>query len=258
MDENQNQCKESYLYYRFLLRNLKIDINAMNNLIQSPKVIQKRKFRKPKKTTLNEIINKGEYKIGELTPQEREITDVITNRGNLFDLLHKFYKMGIIVAYAYFEAFNKDMMRVLDNTSDYERYNILSSLGRRNEDLRKLNNTLNIDLEVQYSNWKSLIQGYVLRNMVVHDNGRFDKESINKLFNLNALDLDDIENIKKYTINYKQAFESIVFVIDYYFEFFLEQIGLRVCCHCKIPFIDKSNNLDLAPLCQECRIRSGE
>lgn len=147
-------------------------------------------------------------------------------------------------------------MRVLDNTSDYKGYNILSNLGRKNEDLKKLNNTLNIDFEVQYSNWNSLKQGYVLRNMVVHNNGRFDKKSINKLFNLKALDLDDIENIKKYTINYKQAFESIFFVIDYYFEFFLEKIGLRVCCHCKKLFKDKPENSDFAPICQECRISS--
>ncbi len=77
MDEMQNQCKELYLYYRFMSRNLEIDIKAMNNSIQSPKVVQKRKFRKTKKTTLNEIINKGEYKIGELTPQERDFTKLV-------------------------------------------------------------------------------------------------------------------------------------------------------------------------------------
>ncbi len=258
MDENQNQCKELYLYYRFLLRNLEIDIKAMNNLIHSPKLLQKRKLRKPKKTTLNEIINKGEYKIGELTPQEREITDAITKHASLNDLMYKFYKIGIIIAYVYFEAFNKDMMRVFDNTSNYERYNILSNLGRKNEDLKKLNDTLMINIEVQYSNWKSLIEGYILRNMIVHNNGRFDKKTINKLFNLKALDLDDINKIKNLAVDYKQAFESISFVIDYYFEFILEKIGLRVCCVCKRPFEDKPENLDYAPICQECHNKSGE
>lgn len=174
--------------------NLEIDINTMNNSLQSPEVLQKRKYRKPKKTTFNEIINKKEYKVGELTPQEKEITDVITNRGELFDLLHKFYKMGIIVAYTYFEAYNKDIMRVLDNTSDYERYNILSNLGK-NKDLKKLNDTLNIDVESQYSNWNYLLEGYIFRNMIVHNNGKFDDNFINQLTNLNPLLVNKINNI---------------------------------------------------------------
>ena len=103
--------------------------------------------------------------------------------------------MGIIVAYAYFEAFNKDIMRVLDNTSSYERYNILSNLGINN-DLNKLNNTLGIDVETHYSNWKSLIEGYVLRNMIVHSNGRFDQNFMNQLTNLNPLLVDEINNIE--------------------------------------------------------------
>ena len=255
MDKNQNQCKELYLYYRFLLRNLKIDINAMSNSLQSPKVLQKRKFRKSKKTTLNEIINKGEWKVGELTPQEREITDAITNRGNLNDLLHKFYKMGIIVAYAYFEAYNKDMMRVLDNTSDYERYNILSSLGN-NKDIEKINDKLEIDVKTQYSNWNSLIEGYILRNMIVHSNGEFDKDFICQMSKINTLVVDKINRTKNPAVDYKHAFEDIIFVIDYYFEFILEKIGLRVCCVCKSPFEDKPENLDYAPVCQECRNKS--
>lgn len=258
MDENQDYCKNLYVYYQFLLRNLERDIKAMNNLIHSPKLLQKRKFRKPKKTDFMEIIKKGEYKIGELTEKENEEIDAITKHASLNDLMYKFYKIGIIIAYVYFEAFNKDMMRVFDNTSNYERYNILSNLGRKNEDLKKLNDTLMINVEVQYSNWKSLIEGYILRNMIVHNNGRFDKKTINKLFNLKALDLDDVENIKKYTVNYKQAFENISFVIDYYFEFILEKIGLRICCFCKRPFEDKTENLDNVPICYECHNRKGE
>jgi len=257
MDKNQNQCKELYLYYRFLLRNLKIDINAMSNSLQSPKVLQKRKFKKSKKTTLNEIISKGEYTVGKLTPQEREITDAITNRGNLNDLLHKFYKMGIIVAYAYFEAYNKDMMRVLDNTSDYERYNILSSLGN-NKDIEKINDKLEIDVKTQYSNWNSLIEGYIMRNMIVHSNGEFDKDFIRKMSKINTLVVDKINRTKNPAVDYKHAFEDIIFVIDYYFEFILEKMGLRVCCVCKRPFEDKPENLDYAPICQECHNKSGE
>jgi len=257
MDEIKNNCKNLFLYYRFLLRNLEIDIKAMNNSRQSPEVLQKRKFRKPKKTTLNEIINKREFIKGELTPQEREITDAITDQGNLIDLLYKFYKIGIIVTYTYFEAFNKDMMRVLDNTSDYEKYNILSNLGK-NEDLKMLNKTLNIDFEEQYSNWKSLKQGYLIRNMIVHDNGRFDKKSINKLYNLNALNREDIRDIKKHAIDYKQAFEGIVVVINHYFEFFLEQIGICICVFCKKLFEGKLENSDDVPICKKCYNKIGK
>ncbi len=255
MDENQNQCKELYLYYRFLLMNLKIDVEAMQNLKQSPKVIQKRKIRKPKKTPLNEIINKVEFKIIEQTKQEREITDAITNRGNLFDLLYNFYKMGIIVSYAYFEAFNKDIMRVLDNTSDYERYNILSSLGK-NDDVKKLNHTLEIDVKTQYSNWNSLIGGYVLRNMIVHNNGEFDGNFINQMSKIKPLVGEKINSTENPAVDYKNAFEGIIIVIDHYFEFILENIGLRVCCVCKSPFEDKTENLGIAPVCQECRSKS--
>jgi len=253
MDENQNQSKELHIYYRFLLRNLKIDIEAMNNLIQSSKVVQKRKFRKPKKTTLNEIINKGEYKIGELTPQEREITDAITNRGNLIDLLHKFYKVGIIVAYAYFEAFNKDIMSVFNSTENYEQFNILSK-DKKKRDIKKLNDTLNINLEKQFFQWKSLKDGYALRNIIIHNNGRIDEKFTNEVLIPNGLTIEDIRDIKKLALDYEKAFEEIILLIEIFFDFILEKIGLRVCCHCKKLFKDKPENLDFAPVCQECRI----
>ena len=252
MDENQNQCKELYIYYRFLLRNLKIDVEAMNNLIHSSKLVQKGKFGKTKKTTLNEIINKGEYKIGELTPHEREITDAIINRGNLIDLLHKFYKMGIIITFVYFEAFNKDIMRVLTSTENYERFNILSK-DKKKRDIKKLNNTLNINLEDQFFQWESLKDGYDLRNIIVHDNGRLDKKFTNEVNLPNGLTIEDIRENKSFTLDYKKAFEEIVLLIDIFFEFILEKIGLRVCCHCKKIFKDKPKNSDFAPVCQECR-----
>ena len=163
--------------------------------------------------------------------------------------------MGIIVAYAYFEAFYKDMMRVLDNTSDYERYNILSSSGN-NKDIEKLNDKLEIDIKTQYSNWNSLIEGYILRNMIVHNNGEFDKNFISQMSKINLLVVKKINSTKNPAVDYKHAFEDTIFVIDHYFEFILENIGLRVCCVCKSPFEDKPENLGFAPVCQECRSKS--
>lgn len=255
MDDNQKHCKDLYLYYQFLLRNLKIDITGMNNLIHSTEVVQKRKFRKPKKTTLNEIINKGEYKIVQLSTKEKEEIDAITNRGNLIDLLHKFYKMGIIIAFVYIEAFNKDIMSVFNSTENYERFNILSK-DKKKRDIKKLNDTLNINLEDQFFQWKSLKDGYDLRNIIVHNNGRIDKKFTNEVLIPNGLTIEDIREIKKFTLDYEKAFEEIVLLIDIFFEFILEKIGLRVCCHCKKLFKDKPENSDFAPICQECRISS--
>ena len=255
MDDNQKHCKELYLYYRFMSRNLEIDIKAMNNSIQSPKILQKRKYRKPKKTTLNEIINEGEYKIGELSTKEKEEIDAITKHASLIDLTHKFYKMGIIIAFVYFEAFNKDIMSVFDSTENYERYNILSK-DKKKRDIKKLNDTLNINLEDQFFQWKSLKDGYDLRNIIVHNNGRIDEKFTNEVLIPNGLTIEDIREIKKFTLDYEKAFEEIVLLIDIFFEFILEQIGLRVCCHCKKLFKDKPENSDFAPICQECRISS--
>lgn len=235
--------------------NLEIDISAMNNLIQSPKVVQRRKYRKPKKTTLMEFLKKGEFKIVELTEKEKENIDAITKYASLNDLILKFYKIGIIVAYVYFEAFNKDMMKVLDNTSSYERFNILLSYGK-NKYLPKFNKTFDIELEEQFVQWKSLIEGYAIRNMIVHNNGRIDEKFSNEMLISNGLTTEDIDEIKNLALDYKQAFESIIFVINVYTEFILEKTGVRVCCVCKKPFEDEPENLEYAPVCQECRIKS--
>ena len=95
-----------------------------------------------------------------------------------------------------------------------------------------------------------------MRNMIVHSNGEFDKDFIRKMSKINTLVVDKINRTKNPAVDYKHAFEDIIFVINYYFEFILEQIGLRVCCHCKKLFKDKPENSDFAPICQECRISS--
>jgi len=257
MDENQNICKNLFIYYQFLLRNLEIDIKAMNNLIHSPKLVQKRKFRKPKKTNIMEFLKKGEYKIGELTKKEKERIDAITKYASLTDLIQKFYKMGVIIAYVYFEAFNKDIMSVFDSTDNYEYFNILSK-DKKKRDIKKLNDTLNINVEEQFSKWKFLKQGYILRNTIVHNNGEITENFINEMSNLNNPIVEDINETKNPTIDFKHAFGEIILLIEIFFKFILKQVGLRVCCHCKIPFIDKPNYLKFAPLCHECRNRSRE
>lgn len=238
-----------------MLRNLEVDINRMNDLNRSTEISKERKFRKSKKTNLMEIIKKNKYKTVPLSDKEKEEIDAFSKYASVNDLTQKFYKMGIIIAFVYFEAFNKDIMSIFDSTSDHEYYNILSS-DKKKKNIKKLNDTLNINLEEQYSQWKSLKVGYYLRNRIVHNNGKIDQKFINKVNNLNDLNMEDMSEIKNLAVDYKQAFESLVLLIDIFFEFILEKIGLRVCCHCKIPFKDKSNNMDFAPICQECHNKS--
>ncbi len=255
MDEKQKNCKDLFIYYQFLLKNLIIDIKAMNRLIYSPTVLEKRRFRKPKKTNFMEILKKGKYRIVQIPSKEKEKIDAITKYGNLIDLTQRFYKLGIIVAYVYLEAFIKDIMRVFNDTFNYENFNILVKKGK-NKYLEELNNTFNINVKEQYSNWNSLIQGYALRNIIVHNNGKIDKKFLENFPSVKnkIKKIDDFKNL----VNYKQAFENTLFVIDTFFEFLLETIGLRVCYICKQPFEDYSNNLDYLPTCQNCLSNSKE
>jgi len=79
-----------------------------------------------------------------------------------------------------------------------------------------------------------------------------------KISDLNVLVIEEINKTNNPKIDYKQAFEGILVLIDQYLEFIIEKIGLRVCCVCKRLFEDKSENLDFAPVCQECRNKSGK
>ena len=67
-----------------------------------------------------------------------------------------------------------------------------------------------------------------------------------------------MSEIRKLAVDYKQAFEGILLLIDIFFEFILEKIGLRVCCHCKTLFKNISSNMEYAPICQECNNNSRE
>jgi hypothetical protein len=229
--------------------NLEIDIRNMNKSIHSPKLIQKRKFRKPKKTTFMEFLRRGKYDVKPVTGNLKKQIFAIMNHSNIVDLTQRYSKRGIIIAYVFFEAFIKDIMKILDNSVDTNFFNILSD---NPDSLHIFNGAFNNNLDEEFSQWKFLKYGYYVRNILVHNNGRINEKFINKCNNLYNPDQEFNNELIDKIIDYEHTFIDIRIIMEIFFEFILEKLGLRVCCHCKTPFKDISVILDDVPFCMEC------
>lgn len=249
-NDDQKLIANLYMYYENQLMNLEIDIKNMNKSIQSPKLLQTRKFRKPKKTTFLEILKKGKYEERPLRGNLKIKIDAITNHTNIDDLTQRYSKRGIIIAFVFFEAFIKDIIKILDNSVDTNFFNILSDNPRN---LRRFNEAFNNNLDEQFSQWKFLKYGYYVRNIIVHNNGKIDENFINKCNNLYNPDQEFNNELIDKIIDYEHTFIDIKIIMENFLEFILEKLGLRVCCHCKIPYKDIAGNMDDVPFCMECR-----
>lgn len=248
-NDNQKLIADLYMYYENQLMNLEIDIKNTNKSIHSPKLLQTRKFRKPKKTTFMEILRKGEYEVKPLTGNLKKKIDAISNHTNIVDLTQRYSKRGIIIAFVYFEAFIKDSMNILDSSVNVNNFNILSDNPRS---LRKFNEAFNINLDEHFSQWRFLKYGYYVRNIIVHNNGRINEKFIYKCNILYNPDQEFSNDLIDQIIDYDHTFIDIKIIMENFLEFLLQKLGLRVCCHCKIPYKDIAGNEDDVPFCMEC------
>jgi len=136
--------------------------------------------------------------------------------------LYSYFKIGIIVAFTLFEAFNNEIIGLLKNISIEQRLQGIGIHRVEKELKNELNNLFKIKIKNDLKIWKYLVHFHLVRNLLVHRDGQIDAFYIRKVKELgvkyNNFQVGDYILIKKNT------FLDVIVIIQIYFEYILKKI----------------------------------
>jgi len=100
---------------------------------------------------------------------------------NPYNILYSYFKIGIIVAFTLFEAFNNEIIGLLKNISIEQRLQGIGIHRVEKELKNELNNLFKIKIENDLKIWKYLVHFHLVRNLLVHRDGQIDAFYIRKV-----------------------------------------------------------------------------
>lgn len=189
---------------------------------ETPWIIEDKRTIEDMDEFIKETKEKGEYKnIKEFERFEKIMKGMDSSFFNPYDLIYGFFKMGIIVAFVFFEAFNNELINIIDELTDDEKY-IARSVHNVEVNLKEeINEHLEISIETDFVYWEYLLYYHYLRHILVHRNGKVDDVFINKVKEL-KIELPEYEKSATTLIDQK-LFISVTRLILIYIDFIFEK-----------------------------------
>jgi len=179
----------------------------------------------PLKNFMKDIIQKDEFH-NEYEKKRFKIMmkGMDSERFNPHDLAYFFYNMGFIIAFVLFEAFNNELIYILEEVPKNGKYRGISI-----HNIKKLENKINelliIDIKKKFRLWGYIEYYHLSRNNLVHRDGIVDSIFC-KIIKQIKLDVDLPEcDIEDRVLIDKKIFEGTIDLMLFYLDFINKEIN---------------------------------
>ncbi len=141
---------------------------------------------------------------------------------NPYNILNSYFKIGIIVGFTLFEAFNNEIINLLKDLPIEQQLQGLGFHNVENQLKKELNKLLNFQIEDDFTHWKYLIHFHLIRNLLIHRDGQIDDMYLKKVQELGVEHADF--DVGDYLLIEKNTFLDVITLFIIYFEYILKHI----------------------------------
>ncbi len=192
---------------------------------ETPWIIEDTRIIEDTEKFIKQTKEKGEYRNKhEFERFQRIMKGMDSIFFNPYDLIYGFFKMGIIVAFVFFEAFNNELINIIDELPDDDKYKDRSVHNIKTHLRNEMNRLLRIKIETEFEYWEYLIYYHYLRQILVHRDGKIDEDYINKVKEL-KIKLPEYEKGAIVLVD-QRLFISVTRLILLYINFIFEKSNM--------------------------------
>ena len=141
---------------------------------------------------------------------------------NPYDILYSYFKIGIIVAFTLFEAFNNEIIGLLKNISIEQQLQGIGIHSVEGDLKKELNKLFKIKIENDLNIWIHLVHFHQVRNLLIHRDGQIDDYYMRKVKEL-GMEHNNFQ-VGDYILIEKNTFLDVIVIIRIYFEYILKKI----------------------------------